>query len=286
MTRTFRDHTYQSTDGLELYARIYDGDDSRTPLLCMHGLTRNSADFHDLLTHLPDWPAISVDQRGRGRSAYDPDPAHYRPDLYCGDMLNLLDGLKLKQVISLSTSMGGIMTFMLANMRDGLFKAAVINDIGPEVDPVGLARLGQYVGQAMTFASWRDAITAIKAQGPDVFPDFTDTEWRAFADNVCEETADGTIQFRYDPAIADSLKNQDSSAVPPNLWPLYKAPADLPMLIIRGETSDILSAETAKRMVTERPDARLVTVPNRGHAPTLTEPAALNAIKGFLDARI
>lgn len=285
MTRIFRDYSYKAPDWLDLYARLYEGDPSRTPLLCLHGLTRNSADFHNLLSALPDWPAISVDQRGRGRSASDPDPSHYRPDVYCADMLALLDGLNVPRVIAVGTSMGGIMTFMLANMRPGLFKAAIINDIGPYVDPAGLRRLGAYVGQAMSFNSWDAAIAAIQSQGPNIFPDFTTDDWRAFARNVCEETPDGAVRFSYDPAISDSLKNQDPSAVPPNLWPLFQTPSDFPMLVVRGESSDILSAKTAARMVTDRPGVTLSTVPNRGHAPTLTEPAALQAITQFLAAQ-
>jgi pimeloyl-ACP methyl ester carboxylesterase len=286
MTRAFREHVYKSPDGLDLYARIYDGDPNHTPLLCLHGLTRNSADFHDLLTALPDWPAISVDQRGRGQSASDPDPTRYKPDVYCADMLSLLDGLSLTQVIAIGTSMGGIMTFILANMRPGLFKAAIINDIGPEVDPAGLRRLGRYVGQTMSFADWDAAVAAIQSQGPDIFPDFTTDDWHAFARNVCAQAPDGTVRFAYDPAIGDSLKDQDPSAVPPNLWPLFQKPSDFPMLIVRGETSDILSAKTAARMVSDRPNVTLTTVPNRGHAPTLTEPTALQAITQFLSAQL
>lgn len=285
MTRAFRDHSYTATDGLDLYARIYEGDPGRTTLLCLHGLTRNSADFHALLNALPEWPAISVDQRGRGLSAADPDPSHYRPDVYCADMLTLLDGLGVTQVIAVGTSMGGIMTFMLANMRPGLFKAAIINDIGPDVDPAGLRRLRAYVGEAMSFASWDAAIAAIQAQGPNIFPDFSAEDWLAFARNVCAQTAEGTVQFSYDPAISDSLKNQDPSAVPPNLWPLFQTPSDFPILVVRGETSDILSAKTAARMVTDRPGVTLSTVPNRGHAPTLTEPTARQAITQFLAAQ-
>ena len=284
MSRTYQDHTYAAPDQLPLYARLYSGDDSRTTLLCMHGLTRNSADFHAMLGALPDWPAISVDQRGRGRSAYDPDSSHYRPDVYCADMFAMLDDLGVDAVIAVGTSMGGIMAMMMAAQRPELFKAAIINDIGPVVDPKGLARLGSYVGQSMSFDSWDAAIASIRAQGPTIFPDFTDADWRAFAHNVCETTDDGRVQYRYDPAIAESLKNQDEGAVPPDLWPLFDALARVPTLIIRGETSDILSADTAAKMAARQDTVRLETIPNRGHAPTLTEPAAIAAITSFLES--
>lgn len=282
MTRAFRDHHYTSADGLTLYAKVYDGNPDRPVLFCMHGLTRNADDFDGLLDHFPNWRAVSVDQRGRARSDYDPNVSNYRPDVYCGDMLTLIDDLGLDRLIAVGTSMGGLMTLMLSSMRPGLFEAAIINDIGPEVDPAGLDRLRSYVGQQTEFESWDAAIEAIKAQGPDIFPDFTAKDWMAFAQRVCEDTADGRVAFRYDPAIADGLKTTDVSAVPPNLWPLYTEPKAMPILILRGETSDILSEKTAARMEAERSDARLVTIPNRGHAPLLTEPVALGAIQEFL----
>jgi pimeloyl-ACP methyl ester carboxylesterase len=285
MTRVYDDHFYQVPDGLTLYARQYAGDPNKAPLLCMHGLTRNSADFHDMLSRFPDRPAISVDQRGRGRSDYDPDTSRYRPDVYCGDMLHLLSSLGLDRVVAIGTSMGGLMTMMLAAQKPGLFQSAIINDIGPEVDPVGLKRLSQYVGGSMRFESWDHAVAAIRAQGPDIFPDFNEEDWLNFAKNLCEETDDSVVSFRYDPAIAEGLSSADPSAVPPDLWPLYLTPSALPMLIIRGETSDILSQHTAERMVKERSDATLVTVPARGHAPTLTEPVAIAAIRRFLDTQ-
>ncbi|MGB6229145.1 MAG: alpha/beta hydrolase [Litorimonas sp.] len=283
MTRPFRDHRYTSTDGLSLFAKLYDGDPDRPALFCMHGLTRNADDFDGLLERLPEWRAVSVDQRGRARSDWDADGETYTPEIYCRDMLTLIDELDLDRPIAVGTSMGGLMTLMMSAMRPGLFEAAIINDIGPDVDPVGLFRLRAYVGQAMTFESWDAAAAAIRAQGPDIFPDFAPDDWMAFARRVCAERDDGRVAFRYDPAIADGLKATDPSAVPPDLWPLYTGPEHLPMLILRGETSDILSAETAARMQTERKDAKLVTVPGRGHAPTLTEPVAVDAITTFLE---
>lgn len=282
MTRVFADHRYSVLDGLHLYARIYEGASDRLPLLCMHGLTRNSADFGPLLDHLTDWPAISVDQRGRGRSTYDTDPARYRPDVYCADILTLLDGLKQTQVIAVGTSMGGLMSLMMAATRPSLFAGIIINDIGPEVDPAGLARLAGYVGQDMEFDDWASAEASIKAQNAQIFTDFEAQDWADFARRVCEEGPDGHVRFAYDPAIADGLRGGDASAVPPDLWSLWEGIASVPTLVLRGASSDILSEETATRMVTQNPLATLVTVPGRGHAPILDEPTALNAIRSFL----
>jgi pimeloyl-ACP methyl ester carboxylesterase len=285
MTRVFVDHKYTVPNGLRLHARMYEGAPGRLPLLCMHGLTRNSADFGPLLDQLTDWPAISVDQRGRGLSDYDPDPARYRPDVYCADMLALLDGLGIEKVIAVGTSMGGLMSLMLAAMRPQLFAGIIINDIGPEVDPAGLARLAGYVGQDMEFDDWASAEASIKAQGVEIFADFSSQDWADFARRVCVQGSDGRVRFTYDPAIAEGLSGGDASAVPPDLWALWSGIAEVPTLLLRGKTSDILSAETATRMIAHHPQATLVTVPERGHAPILDEPIVLAAIRAFLSDR-
>ncbi|MEL6686804.1 MAG: alpha/beta hydrolase [Pseudomonadota bacterium] len=282
MTRPFKDHYYTSSDGLKLYARLYEAESRKLPLLCMHGLSRNSADFHDLVSHITDRPVISVDQRGRGRSDYDPDASNYRPDRYCEDMLTLLDGLGHEKVISVGTSMGGLMTFILSQMKPDLFAGAIINDIGPDIEAAGLARLRGYVGQSHEFENWEDAAEAIKAQGPDIFSEFTDADWLAFAGRVCELTDEGRVRFSYDPAISKGLAESDPTAAPPDLWPLFLGSPDYPMLVLRGETSDILSEVTASRMAKEREHTRLVTVPSRGHAPMLNEAVSLASIRDFL----
>ena len=283
LTKTYRDIVYQSPDGLALYARDYGG--NGPALLCMHGLTRNSADFHDLALHLRGrFRVISVDQRGRGRSAYDPTVANYRPDVYCADMLALLGQLNLSSVIVIGTSMGALMTMMMAASNPGLFSAAVINDIGPEIDPAGLKRIAGYVGKTAPFENWAAAANVLKAQGPDVFPKYSEAEWMDFARRTCVETDDGRVRFNYDPAIAEPFNSDDTVAAPPDMWPLYEALNNIPVLVIRGATSDILAPETAQKMVATHPNAGLVTIPNIGHAPMLTEPESLAAIDAFLES--
>lgn len=286
MTRPFDDSSYKSPDGLDLYARRYEGDPCRPLLLCMHGLTRNSADFHAMLETLPDWPALSVDQRGRGRSAYDSAIENYRPDVYCQDMMTLLQQVDAQNVIAIGTSMGGLMTMMMSAMSPGVFKAAIINDIGPEIDPAGLQRLRGYVGKSGIFESWDAAAASIKSQGPEIYPEFQDEDWIAFAERTCVEMPDGKVKFAYDPAIQDGMKDDNPTTVPPDLWPLYESLFSTPLLIIRGDRSDILSQDTAERMADLHPDSRLLIVPNRGHAPLLDEPVAVEAITTFLEDQI
>ncbi len=283
MTNTYEDITYKSSDGLTLYARDYAGPVGAPTILCMHGLTRNSADFHWLAEHLQDrYRVISVDQRGRGRSEYDSDPANYQPGIYCQDMFTLLNTLNLTSVIAIGTSMGGLMTMMMAALRPGIFSAAIINDIGPEIDPAGLERIRGYIGGDRRFQSWEEAVEAVKAQGPDVFPDYDEKDWEAFARRVCEEVETGDVRFAYDPALSGGVKTQDENVVPPNLWPQFAALHGCPVLVIRGEMSDILAPATVENMCQEHPNCTAQVIPRVGHAPMLDEPDAITAIDMFL----
>lgn len=282
----YRDHWYDSDYGLRLYARDYAGpaDSARLPALCMHGLSRNSRDFAELARHLSrERRVIVAEQRGRGSSAWDPDPSHYTPQTYVGDMFRLLEGLGVEQAVLIGTSMGGLMAFLMASMQPSRFPGLVINDIGPEIDPVGLARIQSYVGKTPAIRSWDDAVAHTREINEAAFPDYTDAEWLAFARNLYVEQ-DGIPVLAYDPAISEPMADPEGAgAVPPDLWPLFDAIRAAPMLVLRGELSDILSAECLARMHALKHDLVSVIVPRTGHAPMLTEPVALEAIDAFLD---
>ncbi len=282
MPRPFKSIDYKSADGLRLYVRDYAGIGSGPVLFCMHGLTRNSADFEPFAAHFPKHRIICVDQRGRGLSDYDPNPDHYNLNVYCRDMFTLIEHLNLQNIIAIGTSMGGLMSMMMAALRPGVFNGVVINDIGLEVDPNGIARLQGYVGQTSEFLTWEAAAQSMRQQGPDLFPDFTDADWKAFAQRACHETPEGRIRFAYDPAIQKGLKAGQTSTVPPNLWTLFEALYTVPVLLIRGETSDILSKATASAMQAAHPNLTYVNIANRGHAPILDEPQCLTALRAFL----
>ncbi|WP_416877133.1 alpha/beta fold hydrolase [Litorimonas sp.] len=284
MTKPYHDIFYKSPDGLTLYARDYDDGAGKPVILAMHGLTRNSADFHELALHLRNrFRVVAVDQRGRGRSDYDADSSQYRPDIYCADMFHLLEYLDLKEVISIGTSMGGLMTMIMASQKPEIFRAAIINDIGPEIAPEGLKRIKGYVGVSRDFASWDEAAEAIKIQqSPDVFPLYTTQDWMAFAKRVCKQTLERRIEFAYDPALANPFKEDDTVSAPVDMWPFFTGLKSIPVLTFRGERSDILSAETLEKMAQLHPDFTAVTIPDIGHAPILTEPESLVAIDSFL----
>jgi len=282
----YSDCWYQSSDGLRLYARDYHCRDMDKPeaetVLCMHGLTRNSADFTGLAEHLCErYRVISVDQRGRGRSDYDSVAANYTPATYVQDMFTLLDKLRLTEAILVGTSMGGLMAFIMAAMQPQRVRGMIINDIGPEVDSRGLERIRGYVGKSAPVQSWDEAVRQCRAINGIAFADFSDEQWLDFAQGVYREE-NGALVLAYDPAIAQPMEAEGSSAVPPDLWPIFERSAAIPMLVVRGADSDILSPECVAGMRARRSQLAVAEIPHRGHAPTLTEPASLVAIDAFL----
>ena len=281
----YRVHRYRSACGrLDLSARLYG--EQGPALLLMHGLTRNSADFEPLARHLAgSYRLIVPDQRGRGRSDWDPDPASYRPDVYAGDMFALLDSLHVPVVSVIGTSMGGLIAMVMAAMRAEALRCLVLNDVGPVIDQAGLTRIQGYVGPAAPFASWDEAAARCRANNGEAFPDFTAADWLAFARRTCIEQADGRVAFAYDPQIALGVAGTDPATVPPDLWPLWSLLDAKPVLVVRGALSDLLSAATVAEMGRRHSGVFAQTeVPRVGHAPILDEPAALGPIGDFLAA--
>jgi pimeloyl-ACP methyl ester carboxylesterase len=280
---SYAEHRYRSSCGrLELFARHYPGEGP--PLLLMHGLTRNSADFEPLAQHLAgQYRLIVPDQRGRGHSGWDSDPANYRPDIYAADMFALLDSLQLDRVTAIGTSMGGLIAMAMALMQMQRVKALVLNDVGAVIDPAGLARIQGYVGPSAIFTNWSDAAKACAATNEHALPNLAAEDWLAFARRTCREAPDGTIMFAYDPAIASSFSGPAANAPVVPIWPLWDMLSAMPVLVIRGEMSDLLSAETVTAMGARHAGPFVsVEVPNRGHAPMLDEVTAVTSIRDFL----
>ncbi|QTD55785.1 alpha/beta fold hydrolase [Parasphingorhabdus cellanae] len=279
----YRNHFYHSGDDrLTLYARIYDGDGPS--LLLMHGLTRNSADFEGLATHLAGrYRLIIPDQRGRGRSDYDPEPANYTPTTYVGDMLALMASLQLDQVGLIGTSMGGIMAMMMAASDPERFHSLILNDIGPVVEQIGLDRIQSYVRALEPFENWQQAANHCRKVHGDMLIGYDDKDWLSFARRVCQELPDGQIKYAYDPAISEGLSGTQQTAVPLDLWPIWDQFANIPTLIIYGALTDIISPSTITEMQRRHSGPiSAVEIANRGHAPMLDEPAVLSAIDPFL----
>ena len=280
---TYRDVWHQSDDGLKLYARDYGSAAAPLTLLCMHGLSRNSADFGDLATALQgEYRIVAVDQRGRGRSAWDADSANYTPARYVADMSALIERLALERLVLVGTSMGGIMAMMMAAAQPGLFRGVVLNDIGPVVSGQGLARIMGTVGKAPPVRTWDEAIDQAKALNGLAFPHYRREDWARWVRRTYAEDAAGEPRLLYDPAIAEPMRASGSNAAPPDAWPLFEALRDLPVLALRGALSDILDEACFAEMQRLHPQLTPVTVPEVGHAPMLDEPGVVDHIRAFL----
>jgi pimeloyl-ACP methyl ester carboxylesterase len=276
------DRYWTSSDGLRLHYRDYAGPADRPPILCLPGLTRNARDFEPLADRLAgEWRVIAVDFRGRGQSQHDPNPANYEPNVYAADVLKLLDQLGIADAVFVGTSLGGIVTMLMSTTDSERIAGAVINDIGPVVDDAGVERLRLYVGKAQVMRSWEEAAAAVAARSRIAFPDYTAEDWDRFARRLYSERPDGSIQADYDMAIAQVFA--DNKGTPDfDPWPLIEGLAGKPLLIVRGETSDLFSVATAERMLAMLPDAELVTIPGVGHAPILNEPEAVAGVDRLL----
>ena len=278
----FTDGYWTSRDGLQLHYRDYAGRADRPPVLCLPGLTRNARDFEELAERLAgEWRVICVELRGRGDSAYAKDSATYNPLQYLEDLGELFAQAGLEQVIAVGTSLGGLLTMLLAATTPERLAGALLNDIGPEVDPTGIERIRGYVGQARNFPTWMHAARALaESQGP-TFPEATITDWLAMAKRCMVVGSNGRIHFDYDMKIAEPFAQADGASNV-DMWPAFKALAGRPVTLLRGALSDVLSPAVFKKMAKTLPEAHAVTVPGVGHAPTLAEPAALAAIDQLL----
>ncbi len=276
----FVDVFYLSQDGLRLYLRDYGEPNANAPVvLCLPGLTRNSKDFANLAESLRlSYRVLCPDQRGRGRSQRDADSTRYRPEQYVVDMLEMLNQLGIAKVIVIGTSLGGMMAMRLMAVAPTRVTAVILNDVGPVVEPHGLKRIAGYVGKTAAFSTWQEAAEQIAKINGVAFPNYSREDWINMAHNVCMEQ-DNMIVLDYDPAIALGVAAGTAAT---NLWPLFDAIPPKPMLVIRGEISDILSAETQQEMVRRLPMVTAVSIAERGHAPTLDEPDSRLHIQQFL----
>ena len=275
------DSYWTSRDGLKLHYRDYDGPADRPPILCLHGLTRNARDFESLAERFAgEWRVIAPDFRGRGESQHDPISSNYTPPTYAADVLQLLDELAIEKAVFVGTSLGGLVTMVVAAFAAERIAGAVLNDVGPELDAAGLERIRTYVGKPVLFRSWDEAADAFQAKFGGVHPRYRRPEWLRYARRVCRESDEG-VELDYDMAIAEPFRTMEGQAAPDG-WPLLQALAGRPVLILRGETSDLLARDVAERMREAIPGAELVTVPGVGHAPDFEEPETIEALERLL----
>jgi pimeloyl-ACP methyl ester carboxylesterase len=284
---TFTETSYISPDGLRLYARDYapHSGPARLPVICIHGLTRNSADFEELAPWIATLGrrVLAVDVRGRGNSAYDGDTSNYRPLTYAEDIVKLAHDLGIGRAVFIGTSMGGLITMTLAFSRLGLIGAAVLNDVGPVLSLRGLQRIAAYAGKDEVFTSWAEAANYTRSINEVAFPNNTDEDWDKWARRAFTETQSGQLEMRYDPNIAVPIR---TGKIKPSSFIAQCAFRRLarkrPTLLIHGALSDLIEKEQVARMKKLAPELTCAEVPGVGHAPMLTEPAAQEALRAFL----
>jgi pimeloyl-ACP methyl ester carboxylesterase len=278
----YENRYWWSRDGLRLHYRDYPGRGDRPPILCVPGLTRNARDFEGVADRLAgEWRVIALDLRGRGESAYAKDPMSYTPLTYMQDIEALLEEIGCDRFVSFGTSLGGIVTMLLAATGAERIAGALLNDVGPEIEAAGLARIRTYVGKASSWPTWMHAARAVAEGNADVYPGYETADWLAMAKRLYRLNSSGRIVLDYDLRIAEPFRVPGNEAAP-DMWPALKALAGVPVLLVRGGRSDVLGEATAERMVAALPGAELVTVPEVGHAPTLDEEPVAAAIDRLL----
>jgi pimeloyl-ACP methyl ester carboxylesterase len=283
----FTGHFVTAPDGLRLFVRRYGkASERRLPIVCLPGLTRNGADFHEIATALTSDPAqsrlvLTIDARGRGRSDYDSNPENYAFPVELADVVAVLTALEIGPAIFLGTSRGGILTMLLGATRPGAIAGVILNDIGPLIDPKGLVRLKGYVGKLPAPRTFAEGAEILRRLGDAQFTEMTGEQWLEQARRTWKDV-NGRLVLDYDPKLSKTLETVDLESPLPPLWAQFDSLARVPMMVIRGGNSDLLSSATVEAMRTRRLDIDVVEVPAQGHAPLLAEADVIARITAFV----
>lgn len=272
-------HRLSAWDGLPLAVREWDQGDDRPPILCLPGLVRTGEDFASLAEALgAGRRVVAVDYPGRGESGRSRDVARYAPEACMRDVLDACAALYLDRVVVIGTSFGGLLAMGIAAARPTLLRAVVLNDIGPDIGTAGADFVRRFIAIDPALADLPAAVAFLRAHLPPMSL-HTDADWERMATLTYTQGLDGRLHPRWDTAIATLLRNPT-----PPLWPLFGALAHVPLLLVWGEVSDILTAPTVARMHAARPDMTVVSLPGIGHVPTLSESPVRHALATFLAA--
>lgn len=280
----FHPFRFNADDGLALHGRVYGDRGDARPVVCLAGLSRNGRDFHSLATILAarGRQIVTLDYRGRGLSAWDPNPANYNLLREGQDVLLALAHLGIAEADFIGTSRGGLIAHFLPAMAPGLVRSIVLNDVGPVIEIEGLRRIRDYLSVRPEPKDFAQAARALKATHGDDFSVLADEDWSEMADAIFREI-DGRIVPDYDPMLVEPLRTMDLGQSPPDLWQQFASLSPLPLLVIRGENSSLLSAGTVEEMLRRHSGARAVTAAGQGHAPLLHLPGLAKAVADFLD---
>lgn len=285
MSVRYREFTFASPEGLALFCREYAPAAPCGTVICLPGLTDNSREFAPLARRLAvRRRVLTPDFRGRGHSQWDDDPERYASGVYYQDVLQLIGGHTDGRVALIGTSLGGMVAILLASQLPECIACVVLNDVGPEVPAAGLHRIAGYVGREPPAGSWEDAAARAKALHGAAFPDFSDDDWLGAVRAACREDDDGHIVADYDPKIGEAMRARLDEPI--DLWPYWAMLERTPVLLLHAERSDILTPVIVERMRAMKPDLECLTVPRRGHAPTLVEPVVSGPLDAFLSRHL
>lgn len=284
----FADLFVSASDGLRLHARDYGPRTGHAlPVVCLPGLTRTAADFHELAIALasedsmPPRRVLAIDYRGRGQSEHDKDWRNYDVRIEFNDVLQVLMAAGIAEAVFVGTSRGGLVTMALATARPALVRAAVLNDIGPKIDAKGLIRIRGYVGKLPQPRTYDEAVEVLQRLQSAQFPKLSARSWLGMARGTWTEH-DGKLVPAYDPNLMKTLESIDLEQKLPTLWHLFEALKPVPVLALRGANSDILSADALRAMAAAHPRLDTATIPDQGHAP-LMEGDVIGLIRDFAD---
>ncbi len=284
-----RDDFVTAQDGLRLHVHEWGPRASAAlPVVCLPGLARTIADFETLAQALAAdirtrRRVLALDSRGRGKSEYDRNPANYNLAVELADLLAVLTATSANKAVFIGTSRGGILTMLLGPARPTAIAGCVLNDIGPVIEPTGLARIKGYVGKLPEPGSFEAAADGLARLFGTQFPKLARRDWLAFAQRTFKQAGERIVPD-YDPQLATILEQVDVEHPLPPLWKEFDSLAAVPMMVIRGSNSDILSAATVAAMRERRSQLEVLEVPDQGHAPLLAEAETISRIAKFVHA--
>lgn len=287
---SFESRFYTSADGLRLHVRDYGSPlDPGIPVVCLPGLSRSSADFAPLASALASGligmkrRVLALDYRGRGLSDYDQKWQNYSLPVENGDILSILAATEISSAVFIGTSRGGLHAMLLSAARPTVLRGVVLNDIGPVLQPRGMANIRSYIGKLPEPRSVPDAVNLLKQTMSERFTGLSEADWETFARMTFTDEV-GRVGPRYDQNLMKTLDAFDLEQPLPTVWPQFDGLRDIPLLILKGENSDLLSAETLQEMVIRHPGAETYIVKGQGHAPLLIDPETIARICGFVAA--
>ena len=276
-----------ASDGLRLHVRAYRPAAAKgLPVVCLPGLARTEADFEPLAQYLASDSqhprnVFALDYRGRGQSAYDQDWRNYNLAVELADVVTVLPALGIQRAVFIGTSRGGLLTMLLAATQPEFIAGAILNDIGPVIAPQGLMRIKGYIGRLPVPRDYADGAGALRSLFGTQFPALSDDDWMAWAKRSWAQTSAGLVA-RYDSALGNTLRDFDPEQPIPDLWAPFDALAAVPVMVIRGALSDLLSAETVMLMREHKPDIEILEIPDQGHTPLLSEMPIMARIAAFV----